>query len=103
MRGGPVFCGFLELELLGLLPGEEIAAEVSVAGGLLEDGRLQLQVLDDPARPQVEVLLHDLGQLGAALAAGAVVEHGDGEGLGDADGVRDLDQAPVVKEEGGER
>ena len=35
----------LELESLGLLPGEDVAAEVSVGGWLLEDWVLQLQVL----------------------------------------------------------
>ena len=34
-----------ELESLGLLPGEDVSPEVSVGGGLLEDGVLQLQVL----------------------------------------------------------
>jgi hypothetical protein len=34
----------LELEGLGLLPGEDVPAEMSVAGGLLEDRVLQLQV-----------------------------------------------------------
>ena len=40
-----------ELESLGLLPGEDVTPEVSVGGGLLEDGVLQLQVLHDAARP----------------------------------------------------
>ena len=35
----------LELESLGLLPGEDVTPEVSVGGGLLEDWVLQLQVL----------------------------------------------------------
>ena len=34
----------LKLEVLGLFPGEDVPAEVTVAGGLLENGVLQLQV-----------------------------------------------------------
>jgi hypothetical protein len=34
----------LKLEGLGLFPGEEVPTKVSVAGRLLEDGILQLQV-----------------------------------------------------------
>ena len=35
----------------------------TIAGGLLEDWVLQLEVLHDTARTQVKVLLHDLVQL----------------------------------------
>ena len=44
---------YLELESLRLLPGEDIASEMAVAGGLLEDGVLQLEVLHDAARPEI--------------------------------------------------
>ena len=77
-------------EGLGLLPGEDVTAEVAVAGCLLEDGVLQLQVLDDAARPQVKVLLHDLVELLAGLAAGAVVEDCDRERLGNTDSIGNL-------------
>ena len=63
---------------------------MSVGGGLLEDGVLQLEVLDDAAGPQVEVLLDDLHELGGGLGAGAVVEHGHGQGLRHTDGVGNL-------------
>ena len=80
----------LVLELLGLLPGEDVPAEVAVGGGLLEDGRLQLEVLDDAAGAEVEVLVDDLHELLLALGGGAVVHHGHGEGLGNADSVGNL-------------
>ena len=63
---------------------------MSVGGGLLEDWVLQLEVLDDAAGPQVEVLLDDLHELGGGLGAGPVVEHGDGQGLRHTDGVGHL-------------
>ena len=60
---------------------------MAVGGGLLEDGRLQLEVLDDAAGPEVEVLADNVGELPARLLGGPVVHHGDGERLGDPDGV----------------
>ena len=63
---------------------------MAVGGGLLEDGRLQLEVLDDAAGPEVEVLADNVGELPARLLGGPVVHHGDGEGLGDPDGIRHL-------------
>ena len=81
----------LKLELLWLLPGEDAPPKVAVGRSLLEDGRLQLQVLDDAAGPQVEVLPHDLGQLGGRELLGCPVVHdGDGERLCDSDGVGHL-------------
>ena len=50
---------------------------MSVGGGLLEDGVLQLEVLDNAARSEVEVLLDNLHQLLLALGACAVIKHGD--------------------------
>ena len=47
--------------------------------------------------PEVEVIPHDLGELLVALGRGAVVHDGDGEGLGNADGVRHLDEAPPAE------
>ena len=43
---------------VGALPGEVVvlAAEVAVGGGLLEDRPAQVEVADDGARPQVELL-----------------------------------------------
>lgn len=45
---------------------------------------------DDDAGPQVKVPVDDLQQLLLALLGGAVGEQGDGQRVGDADGVRHL-------------
>merc|ERR1719320_1171257 len=89
--------GILEAEGLWLLPCEDVTSEVTVAGGLLEDGVLQLQVLHDAAGPQVKVLLDNLGQLSAALRSSAVVEDCDRQRLGNSDSVGNLDEAPLGK------
>jgi len=67
----------LEFQSLGLFPGENVPAEVAVARSLLEDRGLQLQVLDDAARSEVEVVLDDFCQLGCRLLGGSVVHDGD--------------------------
>ena len=90
----------------------------TVAGGLLEDGVLQLQVLHDaagPAKvnlanvfsipkvsrdwvirlPQVKVLLDNLVQLSAALRSSAVVKDCDRQGLGNTDSIGNLQKKPV--------
>ena len=43
-----------------------VAAEVAVGGGLLVDRPVQVQLLAEGARAQVEVLVDELGDLGAA-------------------------------------
>ena len=65
-------------------------SEVTVCGGLLEDRVLQLEVLDNAAGPQVEVLLDDLHELLLALGPGAVIKHGDRQRLRNSDGVGNL-------------
>ena len=91
----------------------------TVAGGLLEDGVLQLQVLHDAAGPekvnlvnvlsipdvsrywlrlpQVKVLLDNLVQLCAALSSSAVVEDCDRERLGNTDSIGNLQKEQVKK------
>ena len=63
---------------------------MTVSSSLLEDRVLELEVLDDAAGPEVEILLDNLHELLLALGAGAVVKHGDRQGLGHADGIRNL-------------
>merc|ERR1719221_1639134 len=89
--------GILEAQSLWLLPCEDVTSKVTVAGGLLEDGVLQLQVLHNAARPQVKVLLDNVVQLSAALGTGAVVKDGHREGLGNTDSIGNLHQAPLGK------
>src|SRR5204862_7642020 len=71
--------------LVGALPREVVvvAAEVAVGGGLLVDRAVQLELLAEGARPQIEVLVDELGDLRAADLLGAErLDH-------HADGVRD--------------
>jgi len=77
-------------KMLGVLPSELLPAKVAVARGLAVDGVLEVQVLDDAARTQVEVVLDDLQQLLLGVLGGAVVKHSDRNGLCHADGVRHL-------------
>src|SRR5215217_9003342 len=68
-RGGlDAGCAGQGLGLVGALPGEVrvLAAEVAVGGGLLVDRAVQVQVVAEGARPQVEVLVDELGDLRAA-------------------------------------
>src|SRR5688500_837263 len=55
--------GAQEIGLVGLLPREVVvvAAEVAVRRGLLVDRPVQVEVLAERARPQVEVLVDELG------------------------------------------
>ena len=67
----------LKLKSLGLFPGKDVAAEMSVGGSLLEDGVLHLEILDNAAGSQVEVVLHNVSQLLASFISTAVVCHCD--------------------------
>jgi len=87
----------LEDEGLGLLPGEDVTPEVTIAGGLLEDWVLELEVLHDTAGTQVKVLLHNLVKLRAGLGSGAIVEDSDRQRLSDTDGVGDLYEDPLAE------
>jgi len=70
---------------------------MTVGGGLLVDGVLELKILDDLAGAKVEVVLDDFKKLLFALRRRAVAEDGDGEGFGDTDGVGDLDQDALAE------
>ena len=93
----------LEGKDLGGLPSEVgvSAAEVTVSGGLLEDGSAKVQVADDSSGAEVEVVLHDLSDLSIGLLgaghAGAVGVHEHGQRVGHTDGVGQLHQASVGK------
>lgn len=87
----------LELEGLGLLPGEGLVGEVTVLGGLGVDGLGKVKQLDDDTGTEVEVVPDDLDQLVGALGRGAVALDEDGKGLGNTDGVRELDKAAAGK------
>ena len=61
-------------------------------GGLLIDGSLQIQLLDDISRPEIEIVAHDTDEvrLGAGALNRAVGLDVDGERISEADGVGDL-------------
>jgi hypothetical protein len=82
----------LELQLLGLLPGEFLVGEVAVLSGLEVDGVDEVEFLDDDTGAEVEVLIDDVYELIRRLVRGAVGLNKEGEGLCDTDGVGKLDK-----------
>src|SRR5438876_7581537 len=74
------------------LPGERwlAAAEVSVCRRLPEDRPTELQVLDQALGRQIEVLAHQIGELGVLHLPRAVGVDHDADGLGHADRVCEL-------------
>jgi hypothetical protein len=87
----------LELEGLGLLPGEVGVGEVTVLGGLAVDGVDEVELLDNDTRAHVEVGLDDLDELLGALVGGAVGLDEDGVRLSDTNGVGELDKGTTGK------
>jgi len=67
----------LELEGLGLLPSEDFTTKMTIGSRLLENWILKLEVLDNTAWSEVEVLLDNLHELLGALGAGSVVKNSD--------------------------
>ena len=94
----PLYDMSLELELLGLLPGEAlVGTEVTVLGGLEVDGAVEVQLADNDTGTQVKVLADDLDQLIGGLAGGAVGIDIDGQGLGNTNGVGELNKGTTGK------
>lgn len=87
----------LELKLLGLLPGEALVGEVAVLGGLVVDGVGQVELLDDDTGAEIEVVVDDVNKLVGGLVGGTVGLDEHGEGLGDTDSVRQLDECAASK------
>jgi hypothetical protein len=85
--------GNLELEGLGLLPGEVGVGEVAVLGSLAVDGVGEVKLLDNDTGAHVEVGVDDLNKLLGAPVRGAVGLNEDGERLGDTNGVGELDES----------
>ena len=94
----------LKHELLGLFPGEVgvVSAEVAELGGLLVDGSPKIELLDDVARSEVEVLLDNADEvlIGKAFLDSAVRFDMDGEGVWETDGVGNLHQHSVGQASG---
>jgi hypothetical protein len=84
----------LVLEGLGGLPSEVrvVATEVAVGGGLLKDGSSEVEVSDDSAGAEVEVVLDDLGDLGIGLAGAGAYDFNQKERARDENGYK-LDDA----------
>ena len=77
----------LELELLGLLPGEVLVGEVAILGGCVVDGVGEVQLLDNDTRAEVKVLVDDLNKLLRGLVRGAVCLNEEGQRLSYTNGV----------------
>lgn len=93
----------LEVELLGLLPGEVGVGEVAVLGRLAVDGLDEVELLDNDTGAHVEVVADNLDELVRGLVGSAVGLDEDGEGLGDTDGVGELDEGAAGEAGGDER
>jgi len=84
---------YSKLQGLGLLPGELLPSEVSVASGLVVDGLPEIELLDDVSGAEVEVLLDDVKDLSVALLASSVGVNVDGKGISNTNSIRELDKA----------
>lgn len=62
----------LKCQRLRLLPGEVLVREVAVFGRLEIYWPRKVELFDDNARPQIEILSDDLDQLVRRLARGTV-------------------------------
>lgn len=77
----------LELELLGLLPGEVLVGEVTVLSGLEVNGVDEVKLLDNDTGAEVEVVLDNFDKLVRGLVRGTVCLNEKRERLSDTDGV----------------
>ena len=75
---------------------------MAVLGGLEVDGLGKVELLDNDTGAEVEVVADDLDELVRGLLRGAVGVDVDREGLGDTDGVRELDEG-TAGEAGGDK
>lgn len=88
----------LELERLGLLPGEAlVGTKVTVLGSLAVDGAVQVELAHNDTGAEVKVGADDLDELLRGLVRGAVGVDIDGEGLGNTNGVGELDESTAGK------
>ena len=85
--------GNLELEGLGLLPGEVGVGEVTVLGSLAVDGVGEVKLLDDDTGAHVKILLDNLDELLASLVARAIGLDEQAQRLSNANGVGELDES----------
>src|SRR5262245_50175162 len=83
------------IRAIGRLPGELLATEVAVRGGVLVDRALQVQVADDRRRSEAEGLPHDLDELVRVHALCPERVDRERDRVRRADRVRDLDLEPL--------
>lgn len=82
----------VEVEDLGLFPGEALAAEVTEAGGGRVDRLVECEVLDDAARSEIEVVFDDLLDETVWDPSRAISFNMKRKWVRNTDGVRDLDE-----------
>ena len=72
---------------------------MAVLGGLLVDWSQEVELLDDVARAEVEVLLHNADEvlISESFLYGSIGFNMDGERVGQTDGVRNLDEDSVAE------
>ena len=88
----------LELERLGLLPGEAlVGTKVAVLGSLEVDGAVQVELAHNDTRTEVKVAADDLDELSRGLVRGAVSVDIDGQRLSNTNGVGELDKGTAGK------
>ena len=87
-----VAASHLQSKVLGLLPLEILVREVAVLGRLEVDRVSKVKLPDDDTRSQVKVVLDYLDELVGRFVGRAICLNEDGKGLGDTDGVGELDK-----------
>jgi len=87
----------LELELSGDLPGVLLVGEVSVRSSLKVDGTSKVKILDNDTRTEIKVVTDNLDELSRGLVRGTVSVNKDGKGLGNTNGVGELNKGTLGK------
>jgi len=82
-----------------LFPGEigVVATKVTESSGLLVDWAAQFEVTNDATRAKVEVILNNLQNFSVRLDTSAVGVDVDRKGLGNTDGIRDLNKSTLAE------
>lgn len=91
--GGGCRGGFESLDFVGLLPREDVAAEVTKGSALLVDRLLEVELGDQLAGGEGEVLADEVGEALVGEASGAKSVDVDRDRLSDADSVGELNFA----------
>ena len=88
----------LELQCLGLLPAEVlVGTEVPILGGLEVDGMIKVEFLHYNTRLHVEVVADHLDEFIRGLLGGTIGINVDGQGLGNTNGIGELDESTTAE------